>query len=118
MTPLLRRHWVRRRIYHIYQRSSRQQILFSCVREYREYVDRLFSLARRYRVRIHAYCLLPREVRLLAEPLDEWSISDLMQQLQSGYARWLHERLDTDGHLWKHKFGAVHVPAADFRTAV
>jgi REP element-mobilizing transposase RayT len=115
--PLLRS-WICNRVYFVYQQTSGGQTAFSSSDDYWQYLSRLFLLAHRYQVRVHAYALLPSHVRLLLEPRRHWSISRLMQHLQSGYARWKHRQQGRDGHLWKHHFGAQVVPRSCYRHAM
>jgi REP element-mobilizing transposase RayT len=115
--PLLR-NFVCGRTYFIYQRTSRSQLLFHSDDDRYDYLALLFRLARRCRVRVHAYCLLADHVRLLLEPRLTGAIPYLMQQLQSIYARAVHARLGVRGHLWQGKYGAQEVTRAQFRATV
>ncbi len=100
------RHWKCRQVFHVYQRGSRRQPTFLRPSDYILYLDRLDVLARRYKVRIHAFCLMPNHVHFLLEPLRRGAISRLMQHLQSQHARYMHRLSQTAGHLWHHHFRA------------
>lgn len=105
-------------LYYIYQRSSRGQPLFPSVHDHGFYLELLVQYAERFRVLIHAYAILPNEVRFLLEPLTPRAISRLFQTLQSTYARYIHARLGVRGHLWQHKYGAHWIPEPLFEAAV
>jgi len=98
-----------RQVYHVYQRGSQRQKVFSSKADLTLYLDRLDTLARRYKVRIHAFCLMSNHVHFLFEPQRKRGISRLMQHLQSYHARYMNGLRHTDGHLWRHHFHAKHI---------
>ena len=101
-----------REVYHIYQRGSRQQTVFRTRAQLVGYLDHFDRLARRYRVRVHAFCLMSNHVHFVLEPLQKWGISQVMQHLQSHYARKIHQAMGTTGHLWRNHFHCKHVTSA------
>ena len=101
-----------RQVYHIYQRGSRQQTVFRTRAQLISYLDHFDRLARRYRVRVHAFCLMSNHVHFVLEPLIKWGISHLMQHLQSHYARQIHQSLGLTGHLWRNHFCCKHITSA------
>ena len=98
-----------RQVYHVYQRGSQRQKVFDSRAQIVLYLDRLDTLARRYKVRIHAFCIMSNHVHFMFEPLRRGGISRLMQHLQSQHARHMNALRRTDGHLWRHHFHAKHV---------
>ncbi|MBY0504227.1 MAG: transposase [Bryobacteraceae bacterium] len=70
------------------------------------YLNHFDRLARRCQVRVHAFCLMSNHVHFLLEPRKTWGISHLMQQLQSHYARTVHQGMKLTGHLWRNHFHA------------
>lgn len=100
-----------RQVYHVYQRGSQRQNVFRHPSHLVLYLDRLDTLSRRYKVRIHAFCLMSNHVHFLFEPLRKGAISRLMQHLQSQHARYLNGLQGTEGHLWRHHFHAKHIAA-------
>ncbi len=110
--PPRKRDWKSRQCYHVYQRGSRRQRVFQTRAQLLDYLACLDRLARRYRVRIHAFCLMSNHIHFLLEPLERWGISKLMQHLQSYYARAVHHSLGIDGHLWRNHFHAKHIKTA------
>ncbi len=99
-------------VYHIYQRGSRQQTVFRTRAQLIDYLDHFDRLARRYRVRVHAFCLMSNHVHFVLEPLQKWGVWQLMQHLQSHYARKIHQALGTRGHLWRNHFCCKHITSA------
>ncbi len=95
-----------RQVYHVYQRGSQRQRVFSTKAHLILYLDRLDTLARRYKVRIHSFCLMDTHVHFMFEPQRKGAISRLMQHLQSYHARFINGLRHTDGHLWRNHFHA------------
>ena len=107
-----------RRVYHVYQRGNRRQPVFQSQAQLLSYLNRLDRLARRYKVRIHAFCLMSNHVHFILEPLRKRGISNLMRDLQSQHAREFLLLHQTDGHLWKHHFGALDLSPTHYRAAM
>ena len=107
-----------RQCYHVYQRGNRRQRVFHTQAQLLSYLNRLDRLARRYKVRIHAFCLMSNHVHFILEPLRKRAISNLMRDLQSQHAREVLLSKQTDGHLWKHHFGAIALSPAHYRAAL
>ena len=117
--PPQKRNWTIRQVYHIYQRGSRLQKVFQTRAQLIAYLDRFDRLARRYRVRVHAFCLMSNHVHFVLEPLRKWGISQLMQHLQSQYARSVHQSMGVTGHLWRNHFSCRPIKSArQYRAAV
>ena len=107
--PPRRRHWICGHVYHVYQRGSQRQNTFLHPAHLLLYLLRLDLLARRYKVRIHAFCLMSNHVHFLLEPRRKGAISRLMQHLQGGHARYMNGLKHTQGHLWRNHFHAKHI---------
>ena len=117
--PPQKRNWTIRQVYHIYQRGSRRQRVFQTRAQLIAYLDRFDRLARRYRVRVHAFCLMSNHVHFILEPLRKWGISQLMQHLQSHYARGVHQAMGVTGHLWRNHFSCRPIPSSrQYRAAL
>ncbi len=104
------RDWKCGYVYHVYQRGNYKQSVFHDQTQIVHYLQRFDLLARRYDVRIHAFCIMSNHIHFVLEPTRRGGgISSLMQHLQSYHARWIHRALDRDGHLWKNRFRAKRV---------
>ena len=103
------RNWQCGEVYHVYQRGNYKQDVFHTHDQLITYLNRVDILARRYHVRLHAFCLMSNHVHFLVETTRKDGISRFMQQLQSYHARWIHSTQGRDGHLWKNRFGAKQI---------
>ncbi len=101
-----------RHVYHVYQRGSYRQDVFRQPAHLLLYLNRLDRLARRCKVRIHAYCLMSNHVHFMFEPQRKGAISKLMQHLQSYHARYMNGLQNTQGHLWRHHFHAKPITSS------
>ena len=109
--PRLRR-FKCRHVFHVYQRGSQRQNVFGQPAHLLLYLNRLDHLARRYKVRIHAFCLMSNHVHFMFEPLRKGAISKLMQHLQSYHARYINGLNHTCGHLWRNHFHAKPITSS------
>ncbi len=116
LNPPRLRNFKCRHVYHVYQRGSQRQNTFRSPTHLLNYLDRLDTLARRCKVRIHAFSLMSNHVHFLFEPQRKGAISRLMQHLQSQHARYMNGLDGTEGHLWRHHFHAKPVQGrAEYR---
>ncbi len=53
------------------------------------------------RYRLHAWCIMPNHVHLVAEPLDEHVLSDILQGIKSWSAHEINARTGRSGALWQ-----------------
>lgn len=117
-TPKPKRNWKVGECYHVFQRGNHRNKVFRTFEQHFHYIFRLFLLAKRYKVRVHAFCLMGNHVHFILEPRLKWGISLLMRDLQSYHSRWIHRLGGTDGHSWKHHFGAKILDRDHYRTAL
>jgi putative transposase len=112
------RNWKCGQCYYIFQRSNHKKKIFRRHEQLFSYLKRFFLLVKRYRIRVHAFCIMQNHVHFVLEPLRRWGISFLMRDLQSYYSRSLHASLGLDGHSWKHHFGAKWIDSSEYYRAV
>ena len=107
MTRPLRLH-IPGMLYHVISRGNARQAIFTDDADYERYLQILMATALRFDVRCAAYCLLVNHVHLLLQP-QEFSISRMMQQLNSTYSQWFNREHDRVGHLLQGRFKALLV---------
>ncbi|MFV2032186.1 MAG: transposase [Gammaproteobacteria bacterium] len=91
----------------IMQRGIDQQDVFFHEDDYQNYLECLEVAARNYRLKIHAYVLMPGEVQLLASPGAELGISRTLQSLGRNYAQYLNDNYWRGGALWEGRYRAT-----------
>jgi len=99
--------------YHVMLRGNGGQKIFLDPEDGRIFLDILADAARRYGLRVHAWCLMPNHLHLLlqvgAEPL-----SRAMQSIGQRYTARIHGRERRSGHLFQGRYKAVLVDADSY----
>lgn len=95
--------------HHIIQRGNNRQPIV------RDNADRLHLLAllaehaRRCQVAVHAYVLMDNHFHLLATPVTETGLSQLMQAVGRSYVRYFNNRHGRSGTLWEGRYRSTVV---------
>ncbi len=92
---------------HIIQRSRSGQSLFFEEQDYQYYHDCLEAAAYNYRLKVHAYVLLPDRVHILASPGYHDSISRTVQSIGRNYVQYYNECYNGAGTLWEGRYRAT-----------
>jgi len=88
----------------ILQRGLATKPTFRCATDFRRYLEDLRASSALYRCKVHAYALLPREVRLLVTGDDPGAVSRMMQSLGRRYAYYVNARDDSAGACWEGRY--------------
>lgn len=99
-------------LHHVIARGNNEQAVFIDEADYRQYLDWLREAARKHRVAIHAYALLPNRVQLLATPSDDEGLGKMMQAVGRLYVPYFNTRHRRSGSLWEGRFRATVIDAA------
>lgn len=99
--------------YHVIVRGNdRQQIFFD--KEDREYYEGLVAEGvKRFRYKVHAYCLMSNHVHLLIQITDV-SLSKIMQNISFRYTRYINKKLSRVGHLFQGRYKAILIDADNY----
>lgn len=92
-------------------RGHNRQVVFQNDTDYQVFLDTLRNYAVTAGLAVHAYVLLPAEVRLLATPADAGALSRTMQSLGRRYVAWYNRQHGRSGALWEARFRAGVVEA-------
>ena len=96
-------------LYHITARGNNRQAIFNDEMDYREYLQLLYEVTRRYAVNIHAFALMPNHVHLLLQPVQQENLSAALQVLNSTFAKYINRRYGRIGHLFQGRYHSSHV---------
>lgn len=88
-----------------------RQPVFRDSEDYAAYLNWLREGARKFRVALHAYVLLPEETALLATPVDEQGLSRMMQWVSRYYVPWFNHKYHRSGTLWGGRYKAAVLDA-------
>ena len=91
--------------YHVYHRGIERRVVYVDNRDREHFLDLLGEVHVRFRMRIHAYCLLANHWHgVLQTP--EANLSEAMQWLHLSHAAWFNARHERVGPLWQGRFRA------------
>jgi len=99
---------------HIVQRGNNRDACFFSDDDYLFYLDVLGQGLRRYKVKLHAYCLMTNHVHLLMTPEDESGISRVMQHIGRRYVQYINKTYRRSGTLWEGRHKASLVDADNY----
>ena len=112
MTRPLRIH-VPGRPYHIVGRGNNKACLFHNERDYRKFLEYLAESLDCFAIECLSYCLLWNHYHLLVIPY-EFTVSQLMQRLNTAYCVWFNRKHGRVGHVLQGRFGARIVDDAEY----
>lgn len=95
-------------IYHICARGNNKQDIFLDQQDREEYLKRLRRYKERYKVKIHAYCLMTNHVHLLIYDNNQ-DISKFMQGLSLSYVIYFNHKYGRSGHLFQDRFTSTMI---------
>jgi putative transposase len=99
---------------HIIQRGNNRQLCFRCDGDYMLYLLHLRELAAEYACAIHAYCLMPNHVHLLATPSGAETLAALMRGLGQRFVQYFNRAYGRTGTLWEGRFRSCVTESAHY----
>jgi putative transposase len=90
--------------HHVIQRGNDRQLIFREPEDYQRFLAWLKESARYYNVAIHAYVLMPNHLHLLATPVDNGGLAQMMQRVGRFYVPWFNNKYQRYGGLFQGRF--------------
>ncbi len=90
--------------HHITQRGNRREDVFYTDDDRATYLNWLREYAEKHRVDILAYCLMTNHIHLVAVPVTEDGLQQVLKPLHMRYAQRINRRRGWKGHLWQGRF--------------
>lgn len=87
--------------YHLVQRGVNRSRTFFRPDDYRIYLNLWSRFASKYRLDVHAYCLMSNHVHFLVTPREERSISSATRDVGANYTSYINIRYERTGTLWE-----------------
>jgi REP element-mobilizing transposase RayT len=91
--------------HHVMNRGARREPVFlddaCCLR----FLDLLSQLPARHGVSIHGYAIMPNHFHLMVA-CPEGKLGRAIQFLQAAYSRWLNQRFEWDGPVWRGRYAS------------
>jgi len=89
---------------HIIQRGNNREPCFLAEKDYQRYLDDLDAASSKFKCHIHAYVLMTNHAHLLATPMVEYGLSQMMQALGRRYVRYFNHMYQRTGTLWEGRY--------------
>src|ERR1051326_7041008 len=99
--------------YHVTARGNEGKPIYRDQRDPEHFLDLLARWRERFRLRLHAYVLMPNHYHLLLQTA-EANLSRAMQWLNVSYTVWCNRRHQRVGHVLQGRYKAVIVNAEDW----
>ena len=95
--------------YHIVQRGNNKEPCFVNLDDYAHYLELWKECRRRYRVNVHAYCLMTNHIHFIVSSERKDGISTVMKVVGSRYAFHFNRSYSRTGTLWegRHKSSLI-----------
>ena len=110
----LPRYAIKNQPQHVIQRGRDGTQIFFEEQDYQYFHDCLEAAAYNYRLKIHAYVLMPNHVHILATPGNTDSISRTTQSIGRNYVQYINECFDTSGTLWEGRYRATVIDSKTY----
>ncbi|MFT5782433.1 MAG: putative transposase [Pseudomonas sp.] len=94
---------------HIIQRGNNRQPIFAVEADYQFFRDALVAAAQKNGLLIHAYVWMTNHIHLLATPLQQNSISKVLQAVGRKYVQYFNYCYQRSGTLWEGRYRATVV---------
>jgi len=99
--------------YHVMNRGTGRKTIFGSDDQRKSFMELLDQLSQKFKVEIHAYCLMSNHYHLLIRtPLG--NLSRAMRHLNGVYAQRFNRFNNTDGHLFRGRYKAILVNGDDY----
>jgi putative transposase len=95
--------------YHLVQRGNNREVCFVEPENYQYYLELWKECSKRYRIAVHAYCLMTNHIHFLVTPENSDSISRAMSVIGSRYAYYFNKTYKRTGTIWegRHKSSLI-----------
>jgi len=99
---------------HVIQQGNNREPCFYHENDYLEYLHGLELAENKYDCRIHAYVLMTNHVHMLVTPMDENTISEMIQSIGSRYVRYMNKKYNRTGTLWEGRYKSSLVDSENY----
>ena len=92
---------------HVIIRGNNREPIFYSDSDYHCYLNTLGSAMQKYPCELHAYVLMTNHVHMLVSPLEENSLSKVIQSLGRVYVQFFNYKYRRTGTLWEGRYKAT-----------
>jgi len=99
--------------YHVMNRGAGRRIIFADDRHRNRFLDLLGDIRERYRVEVHAWCLMGNHYHLLIRTQLP-NLARAMRHLDGVYTQWHNRVHETDGALFRGRYKSIVVDSGSY----
>jgi putative transposase len=103
--------------HHVIQRGNNRQAIFEAPADYQFMLGLLDEDARKFRVNVHAYVLMPNHFHLLLTPQEAQAVPRMMQAVGRRYVRYFNQRQSRSGTLWEGRYRSTLIQPESYLLA-
>lgn len=100
--------------YHLVQRGVNRSQTFFNQSDYAIYLKLWRKYSERYKLDVHAFCLMPNHIHFLITPHTDDAISATTRCVGSNYTSYVNQRYDRTGTLWEARHKSSLVDSAEY----
>ena len=104
-------------IYHVYNRSHRQERIFEQKEDFEHFMDLLHRLKENFAVKIYHWVIMSNHYHLCLELDDPEVISGCMSGLQRAYTHYYNRTREVRGYLWESRFKSQAIEGGKYLLA-
>ncbi len=104
--------------HHVTQRGNHRERVFFQKGDTEAYLCLLHAHARRQRLAVFGYCLMPNHVHLVVVPSNKDGMHRALRTVNSQYAQRINRMRETSGHLWQGRYHSSPLDANHFLNAI
>ena len=99
--------------YHVTSRGNERKPVYRSVGDREQFLSYLESATRRYRARVHCYCLMSNRYHLLLET-PNGNLSQIMRHVNGAYTTYFNVKRERAGHLFQGRYKAILVDRDEY----
>ena len=104
--------------HYVLQRGNYNQTIFEEETDYRHYLEWLALYAKKFSLKIWAYCLMNNHVHFVCLPLRQDAMAKTFNTLHMRYSQYFNKKRNVVGHLWQNRFHSCILDPAHALEAV
>ncbi len=99
---------------HVIQRGNNRMPIFLGKQDYELFWQFMVKACQRYLCRVHAYVFMTNHVHFIMTPVNENSISKVMQSVGTRYAQYFNARQSRTGAMWEGRYKATLIETDNY----
>ena len=103
---------------HVTQRGNRQEKIFKDDADKEFYINNFIHYKAKYKVKMHAWCLMDNHVHFVLEPKNKTGLSKLFGSLNTKYVKYFNKKYSTNGRLFGNRFYSCLLDEDHFYEAI